>query len=481
MSSADAMGSERTPPSELLEKIADQFSVYLKNGLEFDSVFQNSDPELNINGLDDLLDLHFILSGQTLAPDQTARSADANEDGNIGVMDFLSLLPSRLRRLRTTTQRQTRIFHGEVRGRIDWQETIKTRFRTGDIDSPQFACQLAEEAVAIPENIVLWELLTEVKQAYDEATGIVPSSSDTPWFSPWQNDSRLLSNLKTARSNIHLSELDDERGERLDIPPRTLREVMDSRSPLYSEAAELLQWYRNLQDHELDPSEAKDLLRQRLFVPPSDEAWSEDETPAFFELYWIFRLLSGYDAPRRNLITKGTHCVASWTIDQSEYELYHDWSGGEEFDFAESFRDRERLHAIEGEDRYLGRTAELLTTQERETKAVFGHQRPRAKTRYPDFVLLRREEGEVRDIALGEVKYTRKQGTAAKGLEELYRYMVFAREIMTSYPSYFTTGPDHFRTPNVHGYLCVDEVDIAREPAGNVTVREIGDTIDPPF
>ena len=112
MSRSGTKVDERTPLSELLPDIADQFSVYLKTGLEFDSVFQNIDPDLNINGLDDLLDLHFILSGRTLDTEQTERAADDVSTVEIGVMDFLCLLPSRLRRLRTTTQRQTQVFNG---------------------------------------------------------------------------------------------------------------------------------------------------------------------------------------------------------------------------------------------------------------------------------------------------------------------------------------------------------------------------------
>lgn len=93
-------------------------------------------------------------------------------------MDFLSLLPPRLRRFRTTTQRQTHVFNGEVRGRIDWQGTIEARYRTGSIEEPIFACQLAEETAAIPENLVLWELLGKIRDAYEEANEIVPDSED---------------------------------------------------------------------------------------------------------------------------------------------------------------------------------------------------------------------------------------------------------------------------------------------------------------
>lgn len=290
-----------------------------------------------------------------------------------------------------------------------------------------------------------------------------------------------MANLEEAKSNIHLKELSTQREQEDAVTDRTVRDVLESRSPLYAEAAELLQRYRRLRNHKVDPSGAKNLLRRRLFGPAPGENWSEDDAPVFFELYWIFNLLRGYDAARRNLITKGTHQIASWKDGKSRYELYHDWDGGTEFAFGESYFDRERDRAVAGESRYLGRTSELLTMQEREVKGVFGLQRKRSKSRRPDFVLIRRKGDSVCDIAIGEVKYTRNQQTAADGLEELYRYMIFARESTRSKPAYFTSGPGHFETPNVHGYLCLDKIDLEREPNGNISVVEVGGTVEAPF
>jgi hypothetical protein len=469
----------KTSPEKLLPEIAAQFSVYIGKGLEFNSVFQNSNPDLNINGLDELLDLHFILTGDVIDADQTAQRLDA-EGNEPGVKDFVSKLPVRLRRLRTTTQRRTRVYNGEIRGRVDWQETIKTRYRTGNTDEPLYACQLAEETVAIPENILLWELIEEIQDAYDEVDGLLQDGEDISWFSDWRGDSQLVANLENAQSNVHLSELDELQIQQKRVSDRTIRDVLDARTPLYSEAAQLLRRYRRLQDHEIDDREAKNLLSRRLFGPAPDENWADDETPTFFELYWIFKLLASYDAAQRNLITKSTSCVASWTERESEYELFHDWNGGSEFEFGESYLDRERESALPGEDRFLGRLTELLSMQERETKEVFGHRRPTKKSRLPDFVLLRRENDIVQDIAIGEVKYTRSSQTAANGLEQLYRYMIFARETLGTQPRYFTAAPDHFETPTVHGYLCVDDIEIEREPAGNVSVMAVGDEFPNP-
>lgn len=244
-------------------------------------------------------------------------------------------------------------------------------------------------------------------------------------------------------------------------------------------STEPLQRYRRLQNHDVDPGEARKLLKRRLFAPEPGDSLAEDNAPVFFELYWTFNLLKSYDAPRRNLITQSTNCIAIWSGGDGTYELYHDWTGGDELDFGESYFDRERDQALPGEDRFLGRTTELLATSERESSEVFGHRRPKARSRRPDFTLLRRKNGTITDIALGEVKYTRKRSTAANGLEQLYRYLIFARESIDG--KYFTVGPDHFATPDVHGFLCVDEVEQYDEPTGNISIQQVGDEMQSPF
>ncbi|WP_255170055.1 hypothetical protein [Natrononativus amylolyticus] len=468
---------DRTPLDHLLEEIAHQFSVYLSKGVAADSVFQNIDPDLNINNLDDLLEIHFILSGSLLPRGVDSRPPETP----IGIQDFLSLLPQRIRHLRTTTAREIRMFDGEVRGRIDWNETIKQRYYSGSIDDTRFACQLAEETASIPENLVLWELLNSISNSYKTATSIIENHNEIDWFQSWEDDGRLVSYLDDARSNVHLSELDADRQTLGTVSDRTIRNVLESREELYREAAILLQRYRNLMDHDIDPTEAKQLLGRQLLHPAESDTWGKDDTPVFFELYWIYKLLDTYDAAQRNLVTNGTHCIAAWEFQGARYELYHDWNGGNRFDFGESYGDREPDLSFSGEDRYLARTARWLTLRESERKGVFGKSASRKKERRPDFVLLRFDDDTVTDIAIGEVKYTRKASTAANGLEELYRYLLFARASNGNEFPYFVTEVDELDAASVHGFLCVDRVDPSRDPEGPVTILDIDQEFPRPF
>jgi len=477
----------RTPADRLVKEIASSFSVYLGRGIQLSTILEDVDPCLNIEDLDELLDIHFLLSGKKLASDVKQRPPELKVDVpvtmDIGVMDFVSLLQRRLRRLHTTTERETRVFKGELRGRIDWQETIKTRYRAGNLKDLTFACQLAEETINIPKNLVLWELLTTIRDAHTRAVDLIEDKSEVSWFDPWLGESVLQDNLDAGLSNVHLSELEDVN---VRVNNRMIRAVSESRSPLYREAAELLGWYRRLQRHEINPSEARSLLGRQLFYP-DPEREDYDEVPTLFELYWVFKLLEAYDNPQLRLITGATDLVAAWRESGAQYELYHDWTGGDTLTFKPPIFDREDLEDTEGDDRYLRRLDQLLSTQTSSINAVFGHRRPSAPNELrPDFVLLRRETDTkaVERIAIGEVKYTRKRSTAADGLEELLEYMIYARRLTSESESedpYFTTGPDHFDTPAAHGFLCIDQVRHSGIGHSSVSILEFEDDFERPF
>jgi len=484
----DAAESEqddpRTPAETLVREIASSFSVYLGRGIRLDSILEDVDPTLNIENLDELLDIHFLLSGEKLSPQVEQRPPQLEVDVPVtldyGVMDFMSLLRRRLRRLYTTTKRETQQFEGELRGRINWQETIKARYREGNPDSLTFACELTEETVMTPENIVLWELLTTIRDAHGRAKDLVDQDEAT-WFDLWLDDSMLRNHLEVGLTDIYLSSLKDAD---VRVSDRMIRAVSEARSPLYREAAELLNWYRRLKRHDIDDSEAKSLLGRQLFYP-DPEREDYDEVPTLFELYWVFKLLEAYDNPRLRLITGPTDLVAAWRESEKQYELYHNWTGGDTLTFKPPVFDRENLGESKDDDRYLRRLDNLLNTQTKSTEAVFGHQRPTGPDeRRPDFVLLRRDVDteKIERVGIGEVKYTRRRSTAADGLEELLEYMIYAqKEKNGSETPYLTTGPDHFATTTVQGFLCIDQVPHSAVRPASVDILEFGDAFPRPF
>ncbi len=91
-----------------------------------------------------------------------------SDDGEVGVIDFVQELPERVRRIKTTVTKSTRKLEGEVRGRIDWQETIKERYKTNPKNQTLFACSQTKKNYNIQENLVLKQLLSVIHKTIFE-------------------------------------------------------------------------------------------------------------------------------------------------------------------------------------------------------------------------------------------------------------------------------------------------------------------------
>ena len=73
---------------ELLDEISDDLNQFLQYG-NLTSFAKNIDPNLNIDNINKLLRIHFVLTQST-------------DKGQVGVLDFVEELSQRLRRIKTT-------------------------------------------------------------------------------------------------------------------------------------------------------------------------------------------------------------------------------------------------------------------------------------------------------------------------------------------------------------------------------------------
>ena len=76
---------------KLLNEISDDLNQFLKDG-DLSPFTREIDPNLNIDNLNKLLRIHFVLT-------------KGNHIDRLGVIDFVERLPQRLRRIKTTTQK----------------------------------------------------------------------------------------------------------------------------------------------------------------------------------------------------------------------------------------------------------------------------------------------------------------------------------------------------------------------------------------
>lgn len=492
---------------ELVETTADYLSTYVGAGVSVDPVIQNLDPETNISGLTELLEYQFLLSGRRLDPTTDIKRSQADlcisETGGIvdrnqipiGILDFVSLLEHRLRSIDPAIHQELQAHQGEVRGTIDWNQTIKHRYSDGDIQGDTFVCKNQERTVQTTQNRVLLELLHTIQTIlvrFDKT--IEPDDDSIAWFSVWHRGSEMRQTLENAVNNVYLSELD---GETLIVSNRELREVLSDRRPLYREAATLLQTHRRIREGKITDQQAKKLFQMELFAPSNED----DGTADLFELYWIFELLKQFEQPRFQHISGSRgQLVALWEADGVEYMLFNDWQGHHRWDDDREFRNYLQIEFdvsdIEPERRTDANTHEFVQRHQSVIRhkyaineRVFEYGQGR-KT--PDIVLLgvdkSTEPPTLEHVFIGEVKHSTSRGTIEEGVQQLLEYGAHAkigphlqldRDVNTPY---IAVDPDFLNTPELElGYFVGDADLIIEQPFESLQICGYGDIPNHPF
>ncbi len=444
----------KTSEEALLGEIADDFQTYLRKGVRFDRVIGSAYADLDIDDIETLLRIHFVLT-------------DAEDDSSeVGVLDFMRQLEDRIRQMKTTTAPESFQYRGEIRGQIDWQGTVKTRARAGRLDEPMFVCTQPEEHYNIDENLVLKQLLTIIHEIVtDDLAYAVDNPEGYDWLNEWvmphtsgsgrgvESAAEMLDRI--YEQNIYLQRIN---ATEADITDRTIESVKRSRSQFYQDAAILLDRYRQLINHELDSTEARDILNHTLIAPAN--------TDTLFELYWVFRVLDAFENVKYRVLTDSRDrpsTIATWEQDGSRFVLSHD-ATGEGLSFSESIGSED----IEP-DGYLYRMNEVFSRWQTISEDLLG--RGGSGSLWggrPDIVLERYREAEaggteLEQVFLGEVKYTQNTDYVATGLRELLEYMAFVKRSATD--EYVESADNLLESVDVKGLLFVDE--LSRETPAN--------------
>ena len=457
----------KASPEELLEAVAGDFHTYLRRGVRFEQVIGSAHADLNVDDIETLLRVHFVLT-------------ESDDNGRVGVVDFMRQLEDRVRRLKTSTAPQSREYRGKVRGRIDWQQTVKSRAREGRLDEPVFVCTEPEEHYNIDENLVLKRLLTVIHEIVTEDLAhAIENPSGYAWLSSWTSPLGDLD--RRSKSAVDVLQRVYERNvylQRVEVGPesvteRTIESVKRSRSAFYREAAQLLDRYRQLMQHELDADEAREILNHTLIAP--------EKTETLFELYWIFRILDAFDAAQYRVLAdwrENPSIVAQWQQDDSRFVLSHD-STGQALTFSESI-DSETIEP----DGYLYRLNEVLGRWQSLSEELLGRGGNNSLWGgRPDIVLERFEEDDdgewvVEDVFIGEVKYTQDVGYVATGLRELLEYMAFVRH-SNGDGDYVEDPDDLLDSVSVCGLLFVDELNRDTESETAIDIIQYPDQVEP--
>jgi hypothetical protein len=373
--------------------------------------------ELKPDGLDERFDdygtlvrLHFILK-----PD---------------VVAFVEALPERLRSVRTGTETTRTVSRGTVDGRVDWPATVKRRYSRNPHDSTLFVCEDRSESYDIAENLVLKRLLAVIYTTLEDCAEYL--RADYEWVTDrWRDNLELVDVMRrTFERNVHVKRIRDP--ETYEPTERMLRRAENARTPLYTEAAALLRFYR--ESRQADPDAVAELLEETAITPDDEET--------LLELYVLFRFVSAIESLREDSFTVSTiatdsQAVARMVDEEAEITLYHDNSAsdrGLSFIPENVQKDRADLTRSEMVQR---ETREVLST-------YFEDERFRRVTGRPDVIVLEVDTDDRREYLITEIKNSTNPGTIRSGIKETLEYLAFLRDggefVFEDDSAYFGSG-----------------------------------------
>jgi len=383
--------------------------------------------DMNIDDLETILKIHFLMP---------IRDKPELED-KLDVIEFMKELQDRIRKIKTTIRKEKERFQGgEIKGKIDFESTLKERLTNGSLDETVFICNLIDKNYNTDENQVLKTLLLTLQSILksDKIKEVLKKD----YLKKYWKEKKIIKGVETSyenildkmlENNIYLRRISVDE-EKVLKDERKLRRVAKSRNNLYSEAAELLIRYKKIMiDRDLDSTEAQELLRNTFIIPKKMDV--------FFELYWTIKIVKEYKKQSESFELKPIaeftekNIVAGWEYEDYIYEIYYRVGMGADLDF--SFRKKVK-NIIEGLescnvkingtnlfDTFIGRELKIIKHFDKmgdEMERLWGGSQP-------DIVLKKIDKStdNLEEIFIWEVKYTEKKNYAKDGMKELLEYI----------------------------------------------------------
>lgn len=162
------------------------------------------------------------------------------------VLNFIEMLPMWIRSIKTIVNKNPEITQGRISGKIDWHMTIKTRMAENPLDKTLFVIDRIERNYNIPENLVLKETLSILYSIiFDDLPMAIEHTTKYPSLKRLVTEKHLRETIRDIYlKNIYIRRI--SLADRAKINDRIINYTLRSRSPLYREAAKLLDSYRKL-------------------------------------------------------------------------------------------------------------------------------------------------------------------------------------------------------------------------------------------
>lgn len=229
------------------------------------------------------------------------------------VATFIKAVPRILRRLSHSSQKEVVMNRGFVRGRIDWNLTIKERSSQG-YDETIFVCRPPSRIFNLPENQLLKYVLTRIKRLIEETTelpGIEEKNISVEEVEKWTEALSILRfNVNNALKHIHLRQVDLPK----QVNERMVRRARTARNKDYEFVVESHSLYRRIVQ-EFDEKALRELIEKRILEP------SEKDT--LYEIFVLFKIMSSLGDPEElGLIRSGAESIGTFKVGDEAIHIY---------------------------------------------------------------------------------------------------------------------------------------------------------------
>ncbi|MDQ0160017.1 hypothetical protein [Alkalibacillus salilacus] len=414
---------------QLLDEISSYLVGYLKSGqINIDSVLSKT--SLNIANFNDLLKLRFLLLPETNR--------------------FVQQLPSLLKRMKTTTTYTKETYYGEVRGEIDFSETIRERLARNYQDQTIFTTNESVKSYNTTENQILKQILMVLDDLLVR-NDFISNLKSSNWFN--DSESLQMSVSKALRKNIYIQRVNGD-----SVTDRMIQQTLRHRNPLYQKAAKLLEHYRKLMRGQYNESDLVHLFEQTLITP--------DNRDVLFELYWVVQMIKQQpNMVKLYIMDKSQNLVASWDDPDYFYKLYHNSSGSQDIRF--NVKEDEIANSS---NPYLQQRCQSYKNQKQLDQFFFNIQKESSSVweGRPDFIIEKIDKStqELVSLTIGEVKNTSDDKYARKGLAELNDYMHFVKNHKNEYIR------DEIE---VNGLLCLRQTQTSKRETDHIKLLVLND------
>lgn len=389
----------KTPKEDLVSPVATQLTNYLKEGTINPSFIEN---QIQFKGIDRLQDLETILKIHFVLSDE--------------VVKFMKQLPRRIRRIKTESKKERIRMKGEVRGKIDWNRTLKEQKASNN--ESIFVCQNPSKNYNVSENLVLKKLLSIIYLVLENELKN-PIEENYEWLKGLRKEQDLINELKNIYTkNVHVNRIKNPK--EYEVSNRDISRAENSRKELYKKSATLLNKYNKLIEGKFKQEELEKILNETLIIP--------GETSTLFELYSIFGLLKKLegeldDQLKLKKIEKGSEEIAVFKKDETKILVYHDSTG--DLNFFESIK---KLRDEKIEVEFLERFRKASIEHADLIKKLLDEEKNSFYSGRPDIIIEYLKEDKLTKLGIGEIKYSNKKQTFSQGLKELIQYLYLARK-----------------------------------------------------